>query len=198
MTGFLSAPISLERHQVEVVRRVLQDPVQRYLLADEVGLGKTIEAGVIIRQFVLDHLKTHRVLVIVPETLVGQWESELSDRCQLGERFGHKLMVVALEKLAETPREKLIAGMVVVDEAHQAVRGWEQPEDSKLRKRFEVLRSTDSDTRFYFYEVYESAAAVAEHKAQPHFQLWTNFKESGGCKSVSSKAGFPGSWAFPK
>jgi quinol monooxygenase YgiN len=64
--------------------------------------------------------------------------------------------------------------------------------------RFEVLRSTDSDTRFYFYEVYESAAAVAEHKAQPHFQLWTNFKESGGCKSVSSKAGFPGSWAFPK
>ena len=64
--------------------------------------------------------------------------------------------------------------------------------------RFEVLRSTDSDTRFYFYEVYESAAAVAEHKAQPHFKLWTNFKESGGCKSVSSKAGFPGSWAFPK
>ena len=64
--------------------------------------------------------------------------------------------------------------------------------------RFEVLRSTDSDTRFYFYEVYASAAAVAEHKAQPHFQLWTNFKESGGCKSVSSKAGFPGSWAFPK
>ena len=141
MTGFLSAPIALERHQVEVVRRVLQDPVQRYLLADEVGLGKTIEAGVIIRQFVLDHLKAHRVLVIVPETLVWQWESELCDRCQLGERFGHNVRVVALEKLAETPHEQLIAGMVVVDEAHQAVRGWEQPEHSKLRKRFEVLRS---------------------------------------------------------
>ena len=141
MTGFLSAPIALERHQAEVVTRVLHDPVQRYLLADEVGLGKTIEAGVIIRQFVLDHLKTHRVLVIVPETLVGQWESELCDRCQLGERFGHNLMFVALEKLAEAPRERLIAGMVVVDEAHQAVRGWEQPENSILRKRFELLRS---------------------------------------------------------
>jgi hypothetical protein len=34
---------------VEVVRRVLQDPAQRYLLADEVGLGKTIEAGILIR-----------------------------------------------------------------------------------------------------------------------------------------------------
>ena len=141
MTGLLSAPIALERHQVEVVRRVLQDPVQRYLLADEVGLGKTIEAGVIIRQFVLDHLKTHRVLVIVPETLVGQWESELCDRCQLGERFGHNVMVIALEKLAETPRNQLIAEMVVVDEAHQAVRGWEHPEHSKFRKRFEMICS---------------------------------------------------------
>jgi ATP-dependent helicase HepA len=141
MTGILSAPIALERHQVEVVRRVLQDPVQRYLLADEVGLGKTIEAGVIIRQYVLDHLQTHRVLVIAPETLVGQWESELSDRCQLGEQFDHNVKIVALEKLTETPREQLTAGMVVVDEAHQAVRGWEQSKSSFLRTRFELLRA---------------------------------------------------------
>lgn len=141
MTGLLSAPIALERHQVEVVRRVLQDPVQRYLLADEVGLGKTIEAGVIIRQYMLDHLNTHRVLVIVPETLAGQWESELRDRCQLGERFDHNVAIIALERLAETPREQLTAGMVVVDEAHQAVRGWDHPEGSSPRSRFELLRS---------------------------------------------------------
>jgi ATP-dependent helicase HepA len=141
MTGLLSAPILLERHQVEVVRRVLQDPVQRYLLADEVGLGKTIEAGVIIRQYVLDHLTTHRVVVIAPETLVKQWESELSERCQLGEQFGHNLKIVALERLTETTREDLAAGMVVVDEAHQAVRGWEQPNNSAFRSRFEVLRA---------------------------------------------------------
>lgn len=141
MTGLLSAPIALEQHQVEVVRRVLQDPVQRYLLADEVGLGKTIEAGIIIRQYVLDQLRTHRVLVIVPETLVGQWESELSERCQLGERFGHNITIIALERLAETPNEKLNAGMVVVDEAHQAVQGWEHPNNSSLRTRFELLRA---------------------------------------------------------
>ena len=141
MTGILSAPIALERHQVEVVRRVLQDPVQRYLLADEVGLGKTIEAGVIIRQYVLDHFEKHRVLVIAPETLIEQWESELNDRCQIGEQFGHNVTIVALEKLAEMPREELTAGMVVVDEAHQAVRGWEQPKNSSLRTRFELLRA---------------------------------------------------------
>lgn len=144
MTGLLSSPISLEKHQVEVVRRVLQDPVQRYLLADEVGLGKTIEAGVIIRQYILDQLETHRVLIIAPETLVKQWESELQDRCQVGERFGHRITIVALEKLIEMPREHLSAGMVVVDEAHQAVRGWEQSKNSSYRARFDLLRAITS------------------------------------------------------
>jgi ATP-dependent helicase HepA len=141
MTGLLSSPIALERHQVEVVRRVLQDPMQRYLLADEVGLGKTIEAGVIIRQYVLDHPKDHRVLVIAPETLIDQWETELSDRCQVGARFGHRVTLVPLEKLTAMPREKLAAGMVVVDEAHQSVNGWEESAGSPLRARFEVLRA---------------------------------------------------------
>ena len=54
MSGLISSIIELEQHQYEVVKRVLQDPIQRYLLADEVGLGKTIEAGVLIRQYVLD------------------------------------------------------------------------------------------------------------------------------------------------
>lgn len=49
MSALYSSVIELDSHQVEVVRRVLQDPAQRYLLADEVGLGKTIEAGILIR-----------------------------------------------------------------------------------------------------------------------------------------------------
>jgi ATP-dependent helicase HepA len=54
MSALFSSVIELEPHQIEVVRRVLQDPVQRYLLADEVGLGKTIEAGILVRQYVHD------------------------------------------------------------------------------------------------------------------------------------------------
>jgi ATP-dependent helicase HepA len=54
MSALYSSVIELDSHQVEVVRRVLQDPAQRYLLADEVGLGKTIEAGILIRQYVHD------------------------------------------------------------------------------------------------------------------------------------------------
>ena len=44
-----AASVELFPHQAEAIRRVLQDPQVRYLLADEVGLGKTIEAGAILR-----------------------------------------------------------------------------------------------------------------------------------------------------
>ena len=77
MAGLFSSVIDLENHQIEVARRVLQDPIQRYLLADEVGLGKTIEAGILIRQYVLDLPREHRVLILVPPHLVAQWQDEL-------------------------------------------------------------------------------------------------------------------------
>ena len=54
LSGIISAPVDLYHHQIDTVARVLADPVIRYLLADEVGLGKTIEAGLIIRQVMID------------------------------------------------------------------------------------------------------------------------------------------------
>ena len=52
--GILSAAVEIHDHQVGAARRVLADPIPRYLLADEVGLGKTIEAGMVLRQLLLD------------------------------------------------------------------------------------------------------------------------------------------------
>ncbi len=83
LTAALSAPIRLFQHQVDTAARVLADPVLRYLLADEVGLGKTIEAGLVIRQVVIDD-PAARVLVLTPESLRGQWQSELRERLGLG------------------------------------------------------------------------------------------------------------------
>ncbi|KAI2507123.1 antibiotic biosynthesis monooxygenase [Fragilaria crotonensis] len=55
--------------------------------------------------------------------------------------------------------------------------------------RFDVLRSQDNPNQFWFYEVYENAAAVDFHKQQPHYNLWADFKASGGTvSSVSYKA----------
>ncbi|MCC7065849.1 MAG: hypothetical protein IT456_23785, partial [Planctomycetes bacterium] len=116
LTALLSAGIDLESHQIEVVRRVLQDSVQRYLLADEVGLGKTIEAGVIVRQYVLDNPADHSVLFLVPPHLVRQWEAELQNRFRLGPLLGDTIHVVShgADLGVYGP-----VGFVVVDEAHQ-------------------------------------------------------------------------------
>lgn len=132
MSGLISSIIDLEQHQYEVVRRVLQDPVQRYLLADEVGLGKTIEAGVLIRQYVLDNPDDHRILLIVPPALVVQWRRELRKRFLLGDLLDESVQVIAMdagpERLVNALRS---AGMAVIDEAHHLSR------DSTL---YEALR----------------------------------------------------------
>jgi ATP-dependent helicase HepA len=118
MSALISSVIDLEAHQIEVVRRVLQDPVQRYLLADEVGLGKTIEAGVIIRQFVLDDPNHHRILIVVPKPLAAQWRDELKRRFLLGSEMERSIRVLPMSDHTGISRELNNVGMLVIDEAH--------------------------------------------------------------------------------
>lgn len=115
MRGLLSSKVEFFPHQVEVIRRVLQDPIVRYLLADEVGLGKTIEAGIILRQLQLDAPRL-RILAFVPPLLVGQWRDELSRRFSLVnvEVRPHD----AIGSYDDEPPE-----IVVIDEAHRIITG---------------------------------------------------------------------------
>lgn len=71
-------------HQVYALSRIMSGDEIRYLLADEVGLGKTIEAGLVIRELKLRGL-ARRILVVAPKGLVPQWEAEL--RNHFGEEF---------------------------------------------------------------------------------------------------------------
>ena len=117
LTALLSASVELAHHQVDVVRRVLNDPIQRYLLADEVGLGKTIEACAIVRQALCDNPR-ERVVVVVPSTLVGQWKRELAWRFFL-DSSGDQLRVVPYEDImAIDPSE---VDTLVVDEAQNLI-----------------------------------------------------------------------------
>lgn len=68
--------IDLYPHQAYVVREVILDPLRRYILADEVGLGKTIEAGVVIHDLLLQKPDA-RVLVLTPGALCRQWLCEM-------------------------------------------------------------------------------------------------------------------------
>jgi len=69
-------------HQIETVRKVLRRFRGRALLCDEVGLGKTIEAGMIIREYLMRGL-VRSVLVLVPPALVSQWREEMLSKFDL-------------------------------------------------------------------------------------------------------------------
>ena len=71
--------IQLFEHQRKAVLRVLREMRGRAVLADEVGLGKTIEAGVILREYMVRGLVS-RVLILVPALLVNQWRNELQEK----------------------------------------------------------------------------------------------------------------------
>jgi len=114
LTGLLSASVELLPHQVDVVRRVLTDPIQRYLLADEVGLGKTIEAGSIIRQCLLDD-PSAQVMILTPPLLVKQWERELSEKFGI-HQFPGRVSVRPFDSLWELYPPNF--NTLVIDEAH--------------------------------------------------------------------------------
>src|SRR5882672_11277467 len=66
-------------HQIDVAQRVLRHMSGRAILADEVGLGKTIEASIIYRELAIRGL-ARRTLILTPASLVGQWQGELEEK----------------------------------------------------------------------------------------------------------------------
>jgi len=147
-------------HQTETVRKVLKQFRGRVLLADEVGLGKTIEAGMVLKEYLLRGM-AERVLVLVPASLVGQWREELEGKFDIPcvtthdallredpDRFWASPRIVASLALARRREhaERLLAqsfDIVIVDEAHhlrdRASQGYKLVDG--LTKRFLLLLS---------------------------------------------------------
>ena len=80
--GLMGARAELLPHQIYIASKVAQRYAPRVLLADEVGLGKTIEAGLVLHQQLLTG-RAERVLIVVPDSLVHQWLVEMSRRFNL-------------------------------------------------------------------------------------------------------------------
>lgn len=133
LRALLSSRIDLRPHQAFVAGVVILDQSRRYLLADEVGLGKTIEAGTVIHDLLAQKPKA-RILVLCPGALTQQWLSELYAKFggqvfslpQLYEgrkinwQNARKVIVSTTHAAYDIPSE--LTGvrwdMVVVDEAH--------------------------------------------------------------------------------
>lgn len=82
LKGLMGARVDIIEHQLYIAHEVGKRIAPRVLLADEVGLGKTIEAGLIIHQQLLSG-KAERVLILVPDSLQYQWMIELRRRFNL-------------------------------------------------------------------------------------------------------------------
>ncbi|MEB3197285.1 MAG: SNF2-related protein [Candidatus Sericytochromatia bacterium] len=138
-------------HQHQAALRVLRDMRGRALLADEVGLGKTIEAGLVLKELVVRGL-AHRLLVLAPASLTLQWQEELS--LKFDETF-HVVKhpddwtqgrLIASLELARQPRHQASAlaqafDLVIVDEAHKLKTRTTQSHRfvSRLNTRFLLL-----------------------------------------------------------
>lgn len=133
--GLLGARTSLLPHQLHIASQVTQDALPRVLLADEVGLGKTIEAGLILHRLLLQQ-RMERALVIVPDALIHQWLVEMIRRFNLRFTIIDDELVMDSEDLfaggqlflcpLSLAKDELVSAqmlasqfdMLVVDEAH--------------------------------------------------------------------------------
>ena len=144
-------------HQIETVRRVLRHFRGRVLLADEVGLGKTIEACLLLREYLLRGL-VRRVLILVPAPLVTQWQEELigkfgldfsippktatADRAAYWQQTDRVLASLSYAKSRK--RAHVVADaawdLVIVDEAHhcknRSTKNWQLVNSLRRRHMF--------------------------------------------------------------
>lgn len=125
--------VFLLAHQAEVVTRVLSSTEGRFMLADEVGLGKTIEACVIFKALRRRNPKM-RTLIIAPDSLTHQWKNEISQKFWLDlpiihpesgpiNPSAHPGVIISLEDLAKDDvsweyLSRYQWGLLIVDEAH--------------------------------------------------------------------------------
>lgn len=157
LKGFLGPKIRLIPHQVYVVNEVLKMDKPRAMLCDEVGLGKTIEAALILNSLLQKEL-IENVLIIVPESLVNQWFVELY------KKFNSSFQVIHNEssevELAET--QKLIISsnifsksedlrsqikektwdMLIIDESHQI--DFSRKDQSPIKEYLDIRDKTFS------------------------------------------------------
>jgi len=93
------AGISVESYQFEPLYKALAQPRVRLFIADDVGLGKTIEAALIVRELMLRQ-RVHRVVVAAPASVLTQWQEELDTR------FGLTFVIVDRAYLRARRRER--------------------------------------------------------------------------------------------
>ncbi|MGY4690265.1 DEAD/DEAH box helicase [Salibacterium sp. K-3] len=122
--------LDLYPHQEKTAKRVLEEMDGRAILADEVGLGKTIEAGLILKEYMVRGL-VKKALILVPASLTGQWAEELNNKFLIPAVVQRKsyvweeadVVIASIDTAKRPPHRDIILDqdydMVIFDEAHK-------------------------------------------------------------------------------
>lgn len=117
-------------HQLEVAKQVVENMNGKAILADEVGLGKTIEAGLILKEYMIRGL-VKKVLILVPASLVTQWAIELNTKFFIPAVTQRKsyvweqcdVVVSSIDTAKRNPHREIIYkqdyDLIIIDEAHK-------------------------------------------------------------------------------
>ncbi len=161
-----AAKIDLLPHQVVLTHRVATSQPRRYLIADEVGLGKTIEAALILRELA-GRGELKRALMVVPAGLVNNWHRELNEVFHLNfEVFGsegdvtdrksnafakHDLLIASVDTLKQPNRLKRLEeapqwDLIVFDEAHHLT-AWRSGGKTKKTQNYKLAELLKSKAR---------------------------------------------------
>ncbi|MBI0576320.1 DEAD/DEAH box helicase [Neobacillus cucumis] len=117
-------------HQLETAKQVIENMNGKAILADEVGLGKTIEAGLILKEYMIRGL-VKKVLILVPASLVTQWAMELNSKFfipAISQRKSYvweqcDVVVSSIDTAKRNPHRDIIYNqnydLIIIDEAHK-------------------------------------------------------------------------------
>jgi superfamily II DNA or RNA helicase len=179
-----AAPIDLLPHQVVLTHRIATASPRRFLVADEVGLGKTIETALLLRELA-SRGELHRALLVVPAGLVNNWHREMNEVFRLDfEVFGSEGDVTDRKSNAFAKHDRLIASIDTLKRPARVKRLLEAPEwDLVVFDEAHHLTATRNGRKITKTENYKLAEALKAHtrdlillSATPHqgdhFRFW--------------------------
>jgi len=183
-SALTSAKIDLLPHQVVLTHRVATASPRRYLIADEVGLGKTIETALILRELA-SRGELNRALMVVPAGLVNNWHRELNEVFNLDfEVFGSEGDITDRKTNAFAKHDRLIASIDTLKRPARIKRLMEAPRwDLVVFDEAHHLTAYRNGSKVRKTENYKLAEALKDHSrdllllsATPHqgnhFQFW--------------------------
>jgi len=182
--GELSASrVNLLPHQILLVHDLVEMPERRMLVADEVGLGKTIETGMLLRELNA-RSEADRVLIVTPAGLVKNWQNELGEcfrlHCSiLGHDFNdygtaswetHPWVIASIDTLKQPRRLQRLLGaprwdVIVFDEAHHLTRT-RTGNKTTTTQNYKLAEALRSHTRDFLF------LSATPHQGNP-YQFWS-------------------------